>query len=150
VPGGLEGNVFNAPVTLVYLNQPLESFTGGTLLLKTAPPNSLSVLSVGSDVNAVLVSRGYKLPYTWEWNATLEQSIGRQTFSMSYLGALGRRLVGWTQVLTTPVLRITRYNFNSTGGPLHLLVSYTWSHSIDDLSNDQPNSTAGYLCELEL
>jgi hypothetical protein len=32
--GGLEGNVFNAPVNLIYLNQPLESFTGGTLFSK--------------------------------------------------------------------------------------------------------------------
>jgi len=156
--GGLEGNVFNAPVTSVYLNQPLESFTGGTLILKTAPPNSLSVTNELNPVNAVLVSRGYKVPYTWEWNATLEQSIGQQTFSMSYLGALGRRLVGWTQVFLNANQFLTLSNDTSSSyhalqlqfnrrlsTRLHLLVSYTWSHSIDDLSNGQPPINVSYF-----
>jgi hypothetical protein len=148
---GLEGNIFNAPVTLAYANQPLGSFTGGTPLLETAPPNSLSSANT---VEALLVSRSYKLPYTWEWNATLEQSIGQQTFSIGYLGALGRRLVGWTGIFAEQSQFLTLNNDASSSyhalqlqfnrrlsARLHLLLSYTWSHSIDDLSNDEPYFT---------
>jgi hypothetical protein len=79
---------------------------------------------------------------------------------MSYLGALGRRLAGWTEVFAVGSQLLTLGNDASSSyhalqlqfnrrisTRLHLLVSYTWSHSIDDLSNDQPNATTGDLCE---
>jgi hypothetical protein len=35
-----------------------------------------------------------KLPRTWQWSAALEQAIGTgQTFSATYVGAIGRRLL---------------------------------------------------------
>jgi hypothetical protein len=135
-----------------YVNQPLGSFTGGTLTSSEESPS----LSLSLPLPGVFVSRGYKLPYTWEWNATLEQSLGQQTFSVGYLGALGRRLVGWTQIYsgsgaeyvvlnndTSSSYHALQLQFNRRlSTRLHLLVSYTWSHSIDDLSNGQPYLTS--------
>ena len=149
--GSLEGDgIPTNDVFLIYANQPLGSFNGGTLVFQNSPTISLSALG------GLLVSRGYKLPYTWEWNATLEQSIGQQTFSVGYVGALGRRLVGWTQLYssggeesvvlnndTSSSYHALQLQFNRRlSTRLHLLVSYTWSHSIDNLSNAQPYYTS--------
>ena len=127
--GSLEGDGFQANAISLYANQPVGSFTGGILVSETTPPLSLSDKN---NFNALFVSRGYKLPYTWEWNATLEESIGQQTFSMSYLGALGRRLVGWTRVLSGGNEFLTLNNdtsssyhahgFNSTGGSVPVCI----------------------------
>jgi hypothetical protein len=83
----------------------------------------------------------------------MEQSIGPQTFSAGYVGALGRRLIGWTLGLGTPgVVNSTLLNNDASSSyhalqlqfnrrlssRLHILVSYTWSHSIDNLSIDVP------------
>jgi Carboxypeptidase regulatory-like domain len=92
-----------------------------------------------------------RLPYTIEWNAAIEQSIGRdQALSISYVGSAGRRLLQVTAVEDPP----TNPNINSgifvdnTGtssyqalqvqlhrrlsGGLQALASYSWAHSIDD------------------
>src|SRR5262249_51965853 len=94
----------------------------------------------------------YTLPRTYEWNATLEQSFGQQTFSAAYTGAVGRRLLGtfinslYTGTHALP-LEISGNSFSSSYHALQLqfnrrldkrirvLLSYTWSHSIDNLSD---------------
>jgi hypothetical protein len=91
-----------------------------------------------------------KLPYTLEWNTSLEQGLGKQqTFSLSYLGAAGRRLLARefsNDVTGNPNASIVYLILN--GGTsdydalqaqfqrrlsrgLQALASYTWSHSID-------------------
>jgi hypothetical protein len=89
-----------------------------------------------------------KLPYTLEWNVALEQALGkRQTISMSYIGAAGRRLIqsasitapnaniGTAQLVTNAgtsdysALQVQLQRRLSHG--LQGLASYTWSHSID-------------------
>ncbi len=150
----LEGNGFQGDAISEYAYQPLASFTGGILVNKTTVPLSLYDQS---SLNVLFVARGFKLPYTWEWNATLEQAIGQQTFSIGYIGALGRRLVGWTRIVSDGNEFLTLNNDTSSSyhalqlqfnrrlsTRLHLLVSYTWAHSIDDLSNGQPYDTALY------
>jgi hypothetical protein len=105
----------------------------------------------------------YQLPYTWEWNGTLEQSIGQQTFSAGYVGAMGRHLPAWSERQAgASFFEYTSNDSNSSyhalqlqfnrrmNSRLHMLISYTWAHSIDDLSTDQiysyPNGgpTSGY------
>jgi hypothetical protein len=91
-----------------------------------------------------------KLPDTLEWNASLEQGLGKQqTFSLSYVGAGGRRLLARefsNNVEGNPNATIVYLILN--GGTsdydalqvqfqrrlsrgLQALASYTWAHSID-------------------
>jgi hypothetical protein len=94
-------------------------------------------------------------PYTFQWNASLEQGLGHsQTFTMSYVGANGRRLVGEQELslhALNPNFGTAIYFANSitssyqglqlkfqrsvTKG-VQALASYTWSHSLDFGSND--------------
>jgi hypothetical protein len=94
-------------------------------------------------------------PYTLQWNAALEQGLGRsQTFTISYVGANGRRLVGeqelepgalnpnFTYVIyfangVTSDYQALQLKFQrSVAKGVHALASYTWSHSLDFGSND--------------
>ena len=85
--GGFESDGNNAFTCGFYFNQPLGSPTGGSPLVIPLPAYSQGIGRA---------AHGYNLPYTWQWNATIEQSFGQQTFSAGYVGALGRRLIGWT------------------------------------------------------
>ena len=100
-----------------------------------------------------VAAAGYTLPRTYEWNVTVEQSFGQQTFSAGYVGAIGRRLTG-TGLSVSPILDILHRvsvvtnAFSSSYNSLQLkfnrrlskriqaLLSYTWSHSIDNLSSE--------------
>ena len=91
-----------------------------------------------------------KLPYTLEWNVAVEQGLGeKQTVSVSYVGASGRRLLQ-TSVTSQPVAGFSdgmisvsnaaTSDYNALqaqfqrrlSSGLQMLLSYTWSHSIDD------------------
>lgn len=93
-------------------------------------------------------------PYTFEWNVSLEQAIGKQqTFTLSYVGANGRRLeqqqglsVGtWNPNFSeisyftgnvTSSYNALQSKFQRTmAHGVQALVSYTWSHSLDFGSN---------------
>lgn len=103
-----------------------------------------------------------KLPYTVQWNVTVDQSIGtRQTISASYVAAVGRRLLRQDTVLDPSpnfyILFVTRNTASSDYHALQLqhqlrlarglqsLTSYTWSHSIDTASDSAggPTSSEG-------
>jgi hypothetical protein len=92
-----------------------------------------------------------KLPYTLEWNVTVEQALGlQQKIAASYLGSTGRRLIQSGFIFSpNPQLGATLLVANSANSDynglqlqyerrlshgLQALVSYTWSHSIDDAS----------------
>ena len=143
---GFEGQAYNEATSVSYTNQPLGSITGGSASAPDTEPRNIGV-------RMLQAVPGYKLPYTWQWNATVEQSIGRQTFSAGYIGALGRRLIAWDVSLADRSEVGTLYRNNDAsssyqalqlqfnrrlGTRLHILASYTWSHSIDNLSNDEP------------
>src|SRR5262249_27828198 len=70
---GFESSGYHATNAMTYAQQPLGSLTGGSLLSSyipriPAPP-------------PVVVAQDYSIPYSWQWNTAIEQSIGQQTFS---------------------------------------------------------------------
>jgi Carboxypeptidase regulatory-like domain len=91
-----------------------------------------------------------QLPYTLQWNATVDQALGRsQVLTLSYVGANGRKLLQENEVgvgnvnpdfgtvlffhngLTSDYDALqVRFQRRLTNG-LMALASYTWSHSID-------------------
>lgn len=92
-----------------------------------------------------------KLPYTLQWNLALQQSLGRsQTLTVSYVGSAGRNLVQEDQVSIGNInpnfttVNLTRNMATSDydalqaqfqrrlSHGLQTLVSYTWSHALDD------------------
>lgn len=91
-----------------------------------------------------------KLPYSLQWNVSLEQSLGdKQAITASYLGAVGRRLIQ-KQVEFSPFPRTVGIFGNSGTSDYHalqlqfqrqmsrglqVLGFYAWSHSIDDGSS---------------
>jgi hypothetical protein len=100
-----------------------------------------------------------KLPYTLQWNVALQQGLGdKQTLSLTYLGAGGRRMLATLyydpsqvgdpafslQNGLTVVTNGSTSNYNALqvqfqrrlSRGLQALASYTWSHSIDDISTN--------------
>jgi hypothetical protein len=124
---------------------------GGTFplspALAAAPPITPGSLNSG-DSTLFAFDPHLELPYTLEWNGTLEQGLGReQVISLSYIGAVGRRLIQSTFV-TNPAATFPDVNIvgNTATSDYHALqiqfqrrlsrglqalASYTWSHSID-------------------
>jgi hypothetical protein len=96
-----------------------------------------------------------QLPYTLQWNVSLEQALGKsQAMTFSYVGSNGRRLL-WQRLITpgaaapdfgeiydegsgsTSSYNAFQAKFErtiSTG--LQVLASYNWAHSIDFGSQD--------------
>jgi hypothetical protein len=91
-----------------------------------------------------------QLPYTLQWNVSLEQALSRQqTFTMSYVGSNGRRLLQQQELDISQYNRQFDYIFYMANGVtsnyqamqikfqrsvakgVQALASYTWSHSLD-------------------
>ncbi|WP_213804690.1 TonB-dependent receptor [Granulicella sp. dw_53] len=98
-------------------------------------------------------------PYSLQWNAAVEQALGQnQTLTLSYVASLGRQLclakqylpfyLGNTNFTPNAYLLLTNNgaasNYNAfqvqfnrrLSHGLQALASYTWSHSIDDATNN--------------
>jgi hypothetical protein len=94
--------------------------------------------------------RNLQLPYSLQWNASLDQALGnKQVFTASYVGSSGRRLLQEQDRVVTSqnpqfgtvvyfpngvtsnyqALQLKLQRSVATG--LQALLSYTWSHSLD-------------------
>jgi hypothetical protein len=115
------------------------------------------------------VDPNLKLPYTYQWNVSAEQSVGpNQTFTVTYVGAAGRRLLRGEAVTGGAVFVLNPALFTSTATifitrnaatsdyralqlqfqrrlskslPLQILASYSWARSVDTASNDSATFT---------
>ena len=130
--------------------------SGVTFPLTTAqatPPTPSSQIPTPPFSFVPVFELGLKLPRTYEWNASIEQSIGpNQTVQASYVGAAGRDLIRIERLLNpTPefftvngVTNLATSDYESMqlqfkrrlSRGFQGLASYTWSHSIDISSND--------------
>jgi hypothetical protein len=96
-----------------------------------------------------------KLPYTMQWNVAVQQALGaNQVVTVSYVGAAGRRHLqrrqlslsainpNFTTVILTTNDATSDYNAlqvqfqRRLSRGLQALVSYTWSHALDEDSTD--------------
>jgi hypothetical protein len=95
----------------------------------------------------------FQLPYSLEWNASIEQGLGKgNSATISYVGSAGRRLTidqelnlskinpSFTSVfyplgVTSDYDALQAKFQRSIGNGLNAIVSYSWSHSIDFGSN---------------
>lgn len=154
--GATSGYPLNAYNFLLGVPFPLSAADAARppITIPTSLPVTSLVLSNAQDL---------KLPYTLQWNVALEQSLGtHQSLSVSYVASAARRLLT-TQNLNQPAgyyyggprpnpnfsdMYFTwngptsdydslqmQYKARFTRG-LQALVNYTWSHAIDEVSND--------------
>lgn len=146
--------------------------TGSALwAFDTNPPFAMSVLrssvpyplsaadaappQTGTPTTIIGVDPNLRLPYTWQWNVALEQSLGQhQTLTATYVGAAGRRLLQRQYFASLPAepaitggslitsdsrssYRALQLQFQRrlTNG-LQALASYSWAHAQDAQSDD--------------
>lgn len=108
----------------------------------------------GKATTTVAFDPDLKLPYTWQWNFSVERSLGvHQTLSAAYVGARARRLLRqrlFGSAANPNFLNLTFVDNGSTSDynalqaqftrrlsrHFQALASYTWSHAIDDVSSE--------------
>ncbi|HZI61967.1 MAG TPA: TonB-dependent receptor [Pyrinomonadaceae bacterium] len=107
----------------------------------------------GSGAPAIVFDPQLKLPYTLNWNVSLERALGsNQSISGAYVGTSGRRLLHtqtvFDQNTAFPFLRLTtnagrsdyralqvEFNRRFSDG-LKSAFFYTWARSLDNVSED--------------
>ena len=116
-----------------------------------APPPFTTTLPVNY---LAVVDPNHVLPRTYEWNAAIEQSLSKaDVMTLTYVGAAGRKLMrqdiynrpnpnfsGEFDVMSNGATSSynalqVQFRHRLTHG-LQTLLSYTWAHSIDDVSSD--------------
>ncbi len=126
----------------------------------TAAQNTLPPPSAGSPYNNFVFAfePHLTLPYTLQWNVAMQQALGgNQSLTVTYVGAAGRDLISsrfFNLAGINPNFSLGNGLYVITNGAssnynalqaefqrrlsqgFQVLASYTWSHSIDDLSTN--------------
>jgi hypothetical protein len=116
---------------------------------------STTVEAPYSNEQAYSFSPHLQLPYSWQWNLSAEQALGRnQSLTLSYVGANGRRLLEeqrrnvnaenpdfgnvsyFPSGLTSSFESLQAEFQRSLSAGIEVLASYTWAHSFDYGSTD--------------
>jgi hypothetical protein len=145
-------DVANALISFPYVQQ--KSLFGAAFPLTgdsaTPPPFTTSPPVPSMSV----VDPNHVLPRTYEWNAAAEQGFSNaDVLSLTYVGAAGRKLMRRDIYIAPNPNFAYRFDVQSNAGTssynalqaqyrhrllhgLQALLSYTWGHSIDDVSSD--------------
>ncbi|HVO60644.1 MAG TPA: TonB-dependent receptor [Terriglobales bacterium] len=130
---------------IVNTSFPLSNTAAAPPPFKTTPPATF----------LAVMDPNHLLPRTYEWNAALQQGFGNaDVLTMTFVGAAGRQLMrrdfynAPNRSVVTGEFDVFRNGADSSYNALQVqyqhrlthglqaLVSYTWSHSIDDVSSD--------------
>jgi hypothetical protein len=108
----------------------------------------------GTPLSITAIDPNLRLPYTRQWNAAIEQSLGRpQTLTVTYVGAAGRSLLqrqyfaqfpgvpsvagGLTTSDGTSAYRALQLKLDRRmSNGLQAVASYSWAHAQDAQSDD--------------
>jgi hypothetical protein len=146
------GDVSDGSGTWPYVQQSVFSNLPFPLSASNAAPPPFSTTLPASYM--AVVDRNHVLPRTYEWNASAERSLGKaDVITVSYVGAGARKLMR-QDLYRAPNANFTgefdlmrngasasynalqaQYRHRFARG-LQTLLSYTWSHSIDNVSSD--------------
>ena len=145
-------DITSAIISFPYAQEKLIFGTAFPLSLTAAAPPPFTT-SPPAPVMAV-VDPNHVLPRTYEWSAAIEHSMSRaDVLTLTYLGAAGHKLMR-KDVFNAPSPIFTgEFDLLSNAGTssynalqaqyrrrlshgLQTLVSYTWAHSVDDVSSD--------------
>ncbi len=145
------GSLANSAVSFPYLRRRVLSSVSYPLAPSLTEPPAPSVEPPVSRIQGS--DPRLRLPFTMQWNVAFEQSLGsKRSLSISYIGAVGRRLLR-QELLVNPNLDFAQVfiTTNKAASSYHALqvqfqrrlsrslqshIAYTWSHSIDNASND--------------
>ncbi len=129
------------------------TFTDPRFQQPVPPPN----LNATSFARLFAYQPDFKLPYTLQYNASVEQAFGsNNSLSVSYVGARGRRL-GRVESLRNTTTLVRRLDLVTNGGEsdynalqaqfqrrfsrgFQALVSYTFARSLDNVSDESQNN----------
>jgi hypothetical protein len=145
------GSLANSAVSFPYLRRRVLSNVSYPLDPSLTEPPAPSLAPPVSRIQAS--DPRLRLPLTMQWNVAFEQSLGsKRSLSVSYVGAMGRRLLR-QELLVNPNSDFAQVfiTTNKAASTYHALqvqfqrrlsrsllshIAYTWSHSIDNASND--------------
>jgi hypothetical protein len=145
-------DITNAMISFPYVQQKLIFGTSFPLSGSAAAPPPFTTNPPAAAM--AIVDPNHVLPRTYEWNAGMEQSFSTSdVLSLTYVGAAGRKLMR-KDIYIAPNANFTgEFDVLSNSGTstynalqaqyrhrlsrgLQMLLSYTWGHSIDDVSSD--------------
>lgn len=139
-----------------FISRPLTNVTYPLSPTQVAPPLLPDVSNLTPPYGTITVFDPHlNLPYTLQWNLTLEQSLGKsQAITMAYVGSAGRKLLQRRQLSLAAINpKFTTVNLTTNKATsdynalqakfqrrlsrgLQVLASYTWSHALDEDSVD--------------
>jgi hypothetical protein len=150
-PNNVQAILFGTPI-------PIGNVTPLLPVISEQPPYQGIVNAISPDL---------KLPRSYQWNLALEKSIhGQQAVTITYLGQAGRRLLR-TEGIGTPNANFTGTFFlvnNSArsdyealqvqyrrplANRIQALLNYTFSHSLDNASNDAVDYVSGSVISVQ-
>jgi hypothetical protein len=145
-------DITNAMISFPYVQQKLIFGTAFPLSPSAAAPPPFSTSPPAAVMS--VINPNHVLPRTYEWNAAMEHSTGKaDVVTLTYLGAAGRKLMRKDIFIAPSPIFTGEFDLLSNAGTssynalqaqyrhrlshgLQALASYTWAHSLDDVSSD--------------